>query len=111
MVRSGDRRDLRHGRDIVFVATGVFNFAQAQIAIGSSLVLGVAVRLLLSRSRFGLAARATAEDRQAAMLRGVNTSQISLAAFAISGVAAGLCALVVAPVSYAVFDFGVSVVL
>jgi branched-chain amino acid transport system permease protein len=67
--------------------------------------------ILMARTRFGLAARAVAENREAAMLRGVNTSRVSLVAFAIAGGVAGFSAFLVAPVTYAVYDFGDSVVL
>jgi branched-chain amino acid transport system permease protein len=60
------------------------------ILIGLAALFGIGLHVLMNRTRFGLISRAHAFDREATMLRGVNVRSLSIAAFAISGVFAGL---------------------
>lgn len=60
------------------------------ILIGLPVLFGVALHLLLKHTRFGLTSRAQATDREATMLRGVDVRWLSVAAFAVAGVFAGL---------------------
>ncbi|WP_217634440.1 branched-chain amino acid ABC transporter permease [Herbiconiux ginsengi] len=60
------------------------------ILIALPIVFGVAMHLLLNHTRFGLNSRAQAFDREATTLRGVNVRWLSLSAFAIAGIFAGL---------------------
>lgn len=60
------------------------------ILIGLPVVFGLALHQLMNRTSFGLTSRAQAFDREATMLRGVDVRWLSLAAFAISGLFAGL---------------------
>lgn len=62
------------------------------IAVLLSLVIHSWSRL----SRQGLACRSQIEDREAAMVRGVNTRRLSLGGFAVSGIVAGLLGPVIA---------------
>jgi branched-chain amino acid transport system permease protein len=59
------------------------------VLIGLPLLLGVGLHLV-SRTRFGLISRAQAYDREATMLRGVDVRWLSIAAFALSGLVAGV---------------------
>jgi branched-chain amino acid transport system permease protein len=61
-------------------------------------VVVVALELILSRTWTGRAMRATAEDREAASLRGIEPSRVSMAAFALGGVVAAIGAYTVAPI-------------
>lgn len=60
------------------------------VLIGLAIACGLFLHLILKRTRFGLASRAQAADREATMLRGVNVRWLSIAAFAIAGAFAGL---------------------
>jgi branched-chain amino acid transport system permease protein len=60
------------------------------ILIALPIIFGIAMHFLLSRTRFGLTSRAQAFDREATMLRGVNVRWLSLAAFAVAGIFAGI---------------------
>lgn len=61
------------------------------VVMGSLLTAVVAIWLILNRSRLGLAIRATAQNHDAALLMGVNMTQVRLATFAI-GAALGAIA-------------------
>ncbi|MWA07360.1 branched-chain amino acid ABC transporter permease [Actinomadura sp. LD22] len=60
------------------------------ILIAMPVVLGLVLHLLFQRTRFGLASRAQAFDREATMVRGVDVRWLSVSAFAIAGLFAGL---------------------
>lgn len=60
------------------------------VLIALPVVFGLALHQLMNRTSFGLTSRAQAFDREATMLRGVDVRWLSLAAFAISGLFAGL---------------------
>jgi branched-chain amino acid transport system permease protein len=53
-------------------------------------LFGIGMHTLMNRTPFGLVSRAQAFDREATMLRGVNVRWLSIAAFGLSGVFAGL---------------------
>jgi branched-chain amino acid transport system permease protein len=89
------------GADQVVIQTayrGVFNIAGIAVAelrvlvILTAFVLVGVIALLISRTKTGKSIRAVAQNRQAAVLMGVNVSMVSLVVFSISsalGVAAG----------------------
>jgi branched-chain amino acid transport system permease protein len=60
------------------------------IIIGLPILFAFIMHFLLRRTKFGMASRAQAFDREATMLRGVDVRWLSLAAFAIAGLFAGL---------------------
>jgi branched-chain amino acid transport system permease protein len=62
-------------------------------------------------TRQGQASLAVAEDRDAAMLRGVNVSALSLIAFAAAGAFGGLAGFIIGPITYAVVGLGASIAL
>jgi branched-chain amino acid transport system permease protein len=92
---------LMFGADQVVIQTpyrGVFHIAGIAIAelrlivILTACVLVGAITLLIAKTKTGKSIRAVAQNRQAAILMGVNVSMVSLVVFAISsalGVAAG----------------------
>jgi branched-chain amino acid transport system permease protein len=92
---------LAFGADQVVIQTpyrGVFNVAGIAIAelrvlvILTACVLIGLIAVLISRTKTGKSIRAVAQNRQAAILMGVNVSMVSLVVFAISsalGVSAG----------------------
>jgi branched-chain amino acid transport system permease protein len=92
---------LLFGADQVVIQTpyrGVFNVAGIAIAqlrvlviLTACVLIGI-IALLISRTKTGKSIRAVAQNRQAAVLMGVNVSMVSLVVFAISsalGVSAG----------------------
>ncbi|TJZ79256.1 branched-chain amino acid ABC transporter permease [Rhodococcus oryzae] len=74
------------------------------------LVLAIALVVLLGqfskRTVTGLALLGISEDREAAMLRGVNVRALALGAFAASGALAGFLGLFVGPKTFAVATLG-----
>lgn len=73
---------------------------QNLLAILAFLVVCVALLLFYKKTWTGQAMRATAVDRDIAMLRGIDVKRISQLAFAIAGLAAGIGGFVVAPIVY-----------
>lgn len=73
------------------IRTTLFAVTQLQLVVMGSLAAAfAAVWLVLHRSRLGLAIRATAQNRDAAMLMGISMTQVRFATFAIG---AGLGAI------------------
>lgn len=71
------------------------------LLIVCAIVIGIGLQVWMRRSKIGLAAMARSEDREAAMLRGVNVRTLSLFAFIGAGLLAGLLAPVVAAKTFA----------
>ncbi|WP_067174060.1 branched-chain amino acid ABC transporter permease [Microtetraspora niveoalba] len=76
-----------------------------------TVVIVVALSLLARRTLLGLALLGMAEDREAAMLRGVNVRRLAFGAFAFTGALAGLLGLFVGPKTFAVATLGASLAL
>ncbi len=74
--------------------------------MATTVVIVVALGVLMKRTRLGLACLATAENRSAAMLRGVNVRMISILFFALAGALAGATGSVVGALTFAVYDGG-----
>jgi branched-chain amino acid transport system permease protein len=70
------------------------------------IVIATVIYLFNTRTLTGRAALASAEDRFAARLRGVNTARLAWLSAAAGGALAGLCGVVVAQTTYAVSDLG-----
>jgi branched-chain amino acid transport system permease protein len=68
--------------------------------VGLGVVSAVALDLLFRFTRRGQACLAVREDRDAAMLRGVNVSALSLVAFMAAGVFGGLVGLLIGPITF-----------
>lgn len=87
------------------VGSGGWHFGSVTISIRFfvTIVALIIVMVLLeffeSRTWLGRAMRATAQDRDAASLRGIEPGLISFAAFAIGGLVAGIGAFSVAPIT------------
>lgn len=83
-----------------------------QIALVLAAIALVVVLTYLSRHlKLGLALLGMAEDREAALLRGVNVRRLALGAFAFSGALAGALGLLVAPYTFAFATLGSSLAL
>lgn len=91
-------------RGVPPVVEGVLNIFNVYIPAGRvliffmSLALIIALLLFIKYSRYGLAMRALAQDREVTYLQGVDVNRVSMLGFAIgaalAGVAGGLLALV-----------------
>jgi branched-chain amino acid transport system permease protein len=83
-----------------------------QLALVIAAIVLVVVLTYLSRHlKLGLALLGMAEDREAAILRGVNARRLALGAFAFSGALAGVLGLLVAPYTFAFATLGSSLAL
>jgi branched-chain amino acid transport system permease protein len=69
--------------------------------IGIAIILGAVLHIWTRRTRSGLASLARSEDREAAMLRGVNVRRLSLLAFVAAGAIGGLLGPVVGAKTFA----------
>jgi branched-chain amino acid transport system permease protein len=79
------------------VVLGVKISYQHLLTIGVVVVVLVAIWLLLTRTKLGIAIRATAQDTEVANLMGINVSQILLIAMGIAAALAAVAGIVVAP--------------
>lgn len=83
-----------------------------QILIVAGAVLSaLALEGLFRYTRRGQACLAVAEDRDPAMLRGVNVSRLSLVAFTAAGAFGGLVGFLIGPVTYADAALGATIAL
>lgn len=84
--------------DHIFNIVGIYIPINRIIIFAVSIVLIIALLLFIQRTRYGLAMRALAQDREVTFLMGVDVDKISMMGFAIgaslAGVAGGLLALI-----------------
>ncbi len=91
---------------------GVLDVLGGRVTVGElslivvAIVVGVGMWLLSTRTSIGLTALATSEDRDAAMLRGVNVRGLATGAFALAGALVGAVAPLVATKTYATYHLG-----
>jgi len=76
-----------------------FNFPFL-VAFGIALVLGGALFLFLGRTDIGRMIRATAQDKRAAALMGINTEKITVITFGLGAALVGAAGTLLAPVYY-----------
>ena len=69
--------------------------------VAGAVISALALEALFRYTRRGQACLAVAEDRDPAMLRGVNVSRLSLAAFTAAGAFGGLAGFLIGPTTYA----------
>jgi branched-chain amino acid transport system permease protein len=99
------------------VSSGGISFAGTVVPYQSMLVVGVAlvvipgVLVILRRTSLGRQLRATADDREAAEVSGVNVRGLTILTFAASSTLAALAGIVVAPVVGLNLTFGFSLML
>jgi len=66
------------------------------LAFGVSMLLFVVISIFIAKSKIGKAMRATAQDREAAMLMGINTTRLCILTMAISSSLAALAGILIA---------------
>jgi branched-chain amino acid transport system permease protein len=76
------------------------------VLLALAITIAFLFAFLSGRTRLGLTSLAAAENRQAAMLRGVNVRALSLAAFAMAGAIGGALGPFVGSQTFAVYDLG-----
>ena len=76
------------------------------LILGSAVVLAVGTWVVSRKSMIGLTALATSEDRDAAMLRGINVKFLATASFAAAGALVAAVAPIVASKTYATYHLG-----
>ncbi len=90
---------------------GPLNVSAYQVAL-CVFTLGLLIAAeLIYRTRTGRAVLALAEDRQAALLRGINPSRLVNSAFLFSGAIAAIAGIAAAPQIYASIDLGSALLL
>jgi len=90
-------------KNVPYFIEGTLEFLGFRIAYQRILILVSAAAVMVGfwiyvkRSRFGMALRATAQDREAATILGINSHRIYLMTFGISSALAALAATMLAP--------------
>jgi branched-chain amino acid transport system permease protein len=88
------------------------NAAPVEIfVVAMAVVAAVACSIWFRHARVGQACLAVAEDRGAAMLRGINVDFLSIGGFACAGLLAGVAGMAIGPITYAVPTLGQSLAL
>jgi branched-chain amino acid transport system permease protein len=82
-----------------FTIFGAKVFYQQLLTFVAALIILGALRLLLMKTRLGLAIRSTAEDREVANLMGMNESRVAMITMGISVALAGFTGAVVVPLT------------
>jgi branched-chain amino acid transport system permease protein len=91
-------------KNIPYFVEGTWDFFGIRIAFQRLLVLSVSVViisvfwLLIKKSRFGLALRATSQDREAGSLLGINIHRVYMITYGIGSALAALSATMLAPI-------------
>lgn len=78
------------------------------LAIAALLAVTAVVEVFYARTWWGRAMRATAEDREAASLRGIDPRRVGAMAFAIGGIIAGVAGFVIAPIVFSDVTIGLN---
>ncbi|RIJ71335.1 branched-chain amino acid ABC transporter permease [Nakamurella silvestris] len=99
------------GSDATWTILGGRIGAVEVVLILSVIAIAAALTLYSRRSLTGLALLAMAEDRDAALLRGINVKFLALGAFVFTGVLAGLTGPLVGPKTFAVATLGAALAL
>jgi branched-chain amino acid transport system permease protein len=79
--------------------------------MGVAVVLAIGFVLVSRCSTLGVAMLAVSEDREAALLRGINVRALAIGSFAVTGALAGLLGPLVGPETFAVVTLGSSLAL
>jgi branched-chain amino acid transport system permease protein len=82
-----------------FSVLGVKVFYQQLLTFGLVLLIMIALRALLMKTKLGLAIRSTAQDREVANLMGINESRTAMLTMGITVGLAGLAGAVVVPLT------------
>lgn len=100
-----------HGPSKVVTALGLYATPVQITLVIAAIVACVGLSIWFHRSLLGQACLAVAEDRGAAMHRGINVNVLSIGGFAAAGMLGGLSAMVIGPITYAYPTLGNTVAL
>jgi branched-chain amino acid transport system permease protein len=92
------------GSPIAFLGGHVLPLELAVIAL--AFICGGLAQLFLAHSRMGLACLACSEDRNAALVAGINVRRLSVSAFCAAGALAGLAGFLTGPLTYSIYSLG-----
>jgi branched-chain amino acid transport system permease protein len=90
---------------------GLLVTAHRLILLGTAAILMVALLVFLTRTIAGSAIRATAQNREGALLVGIDTNRVAMITFAISAGLAALAGSLVAPISLVYPSMGAMITL
>jgi branched-chain amino acid transport system permease protein len=82
---------------------------QRLVILGGSVVLSVLLLVFLTRTRLGLAIRATSQNPEAAQASGIDIRLIQVIVFAVGSALAGAAGALVAPITYAYAAMGLPI--
>jgi branched-chain amino acid transport system permease protein len=99
LIFTGDYRSVPPLIQGFFSILGVKVFYQQLITFIAALIILAALRLLLMKTKLGLAIRSTAQDREVANLMGMNESRVALYTVGISIALAGFTGAVIVPLT------------
>jgi branched-chain amino acid transport system permease protein len=94
------------GRSTVLILLGGRVFPVELELMGAAVVVTIAFVAITRGTMLGIALLAVSEDREAALMRGINVRALGIGAFAVSGVVAGLLGPIVGPQTFAVVTLG-----
>jgi branched-chain amino acid transport system permease protein len=78
--------------------------AQSIVIVGTTIVIAIALDLVLTRTKWGLAMRAVSTDQKTARLLGISPRKVAILAFVITAVIAGIGGLLIAPLQLAAWN-------
>ncbi len=94
-----DFRRMASPYDTVVSLAGLPVTAHRLILVAAAALLMTALLLFLTRTMAGFAIRATAQDREGALLVGIDTNRVTLGTFALSAAIASVAGSLIAPIS------------
>lgn len=94
-----DFRRMASPYEAVVSVGGIPTTAHRLILIGAAALLMTALLLFLTRTVAGFAIRATAQDREGAMLVGIEIDRVTMGTFALSAAIASVAGSLIAPIS------------
>lgn len=94
-----------YGSSVVFIGGISFNLPMC-VAFGFAIAFTVALFLFLLKTDMGRSIRATAQDKDAAMLMGVNSSRITIITFGIGAALVASAGTLLIPIFYLFPDIG-----
>jgi branched-chain amino acid transport system permease protein len=95
------------GSDTPLVIAGATILPQSLWVLGVSLVIVLALRRFFTRTLLGKAILATAENRTAAQLMGIDVNRILLLSFGLSAMLGAVAGILIAPLTLTAYDVGV----
>ena len=105
LLNTGDKLETRVFPDIVHFDTfqwrTVYFIPTRMLPVAVLILMATALTLLFAKTDFGRAFNAVADDRDAAALRGVPVMAISILAFALAGLTAGIAGFIAGPITQA----------